>query len=266
MNGNNRALKLYGGNGDATPVAVIDEYEKLPGASNARYVLADDGKEYVMKGPTLSPNNPFVAANEWIAVRLAEELGLPVLDHRILKRGRDLFFGSAYMQAGSYSPELTAQLFAKCDNRDAIYMVVAFDIWLINHDRHNENLIVRHFRKPRPPNQLFPNDHSHLLVNESSPRLSSELKKCLDDAPARFVTLQFVRESIINPTMLSDAIGRIEAVADRTIQSVVASTPISLLPTEDRAIYADFLIRRRRKLRVVVQNGRHAFPKLEGSL
>ncbi len=66
--------------------------------------------------------------------------------------------------------------------------------------------------------------------------------------------------------MLSDAIKRIEAVADRTIQSVVASTPTSLLPSDDRAIYADFLIRRRRKLRAVVQNGRHAFPKLEGSL
>jgi hypothetical protein len=268
MNGNAGTRGKAQQNGDATPLAVVDEYEKLPGVSNARYVLAEDGREYVMKGPSLSPNNPLVAANEWVAARLVEALGLPILDHRILKKGRDLFFGSAYMQAGSYSDFLTAQLFAKCDNRDDIYAIVAFDIWLINHDRHNQNLIVRHFRKPKPPNQLFPNDHSHLLVNESpdAPRRSADLMGCLDDPPARFVTLSFVRDSIVNAEMLSAAITRIEVLPEQMIRSAVASTPNALLPPADRAIYADFLVRRRRKLKRVVQNGRRAFPKLEGSL
>lgn len=268
MNGKSETRGKGRQNGDATPLAVIDEYAPLPGASNARYVLADDENEYVMKGPSLSPSNPLVAANEWVAVRLLDALGLPILDHRILKKGRDLFFGSAYMQAGSYSDFLTAQLFAKCDNRDDIYAIVTFDIWLVNHDRHNQNLIVRHLRKPNPPNQLFPNDHSHLLVNESpiAPKRTADLMGCLNDPPARFVSLPFIRESIVNAEMLSAAIARIEALPEQTIRSAVASTPTALLPAADRAIYADFLVRRRRKLKSVVQNGRRAFPKLEGSL
>jgi hypothetical protein len=252
-------------NGDTTPLAVIDEYATLPGASGARYVRAEDDNEYVMKGPTLSPSNPTVGGNEWVAARLAEAVGLPTLDHRILLKGEDLFFGSAFMGSGTFTPEITAPLFAKCDNRDQIYGIVAFDVWMINSDRHNQNLVVRHRRRSEVQNELLPNDHSHLLVSESEPRLGSELMACLNDPPGRFVCLQFVRESIVNRKLLSTAIDRIENLSERTIRAAVASTPSQLLATTDRAIYADFLVQRRTLLRGLMQNAGRLFPNLEGS-
>jgi hypothetical protein len=252
-------------NGDTRPLAVIDEYEELPGASGARYVRAEDENEYVMKGPSLAPSNPTVGGNEWIAARLAEAVGLPILDHRILYKGEDLFFGSAFMGRGTFTPEITAPRFAKCDNREQIYGIVAFDIWLINSDRHHQNLVIRHHKRPEVKDELLANDHSHLLVSESRPQRSSELMACLNDPPGRFICLQFVRDSIVDRKRLSDAIDRIENLPEQTIRSAVASTPSQLLATADRAIYADFLIQRRTLLRGLMQNAGRLFPNLEGS-
>jgi hypothetical protein len=253
-------------NGDPTPLAVIDEYETLPGASNALYVLAEDDAEYVIKGPSLAPSNPTVGGNEWVAARLAEALGMPILDHRILQRGAEFFFGSVYLQKGKITPEITPEWLDRCENPDLIYDIVAFDVWLINGDRHHENLIVRHLKRPEVRDQLFPNDHSHLMVNETAPKAMPELMGWIDKPAAGFVWLSILKERITDSKKLGAAISRVEELPESLIRQIVASTPSPLLATSDRTVYADFLIQRQRRVRAVLQTDRRIFPNLRGSL
>ena len=100
-------------------VKVVEDYGPIGrGASKAHYVLAENGSNYIVKGPTLTPEHPYVAANEIITASLAEQLGLPVLDSRIALLGDTFVFASAYMSEGTFYPDTTESLFNMCSNRD----------------------------------------------------------------------------------------------------------------------------------------------------
>lgn len=237
------------------------------GASNARFVLATDENEYIIKGPSLAPDNPMVGANELIAARLAARLGLPVLGHAVISWRGELFFASNWMDRSQFSPALDRELFLKCENRGCIYGAVVFDAWLINKDRHNENLVARRISRTGPPrHNLLLNDHSHLLVSPSQPTVISNLMAQLDRPASNFVSLDFVRESIVEPARVRDALSTVEGLSDQEITTVVSSTPDGLLSARDQGVYAEFLVQRRSRLRTVMQNERNAFPNLKGAI
>lgn len=237
------------------------------GASNARYVLASDGREYIIKGPSLAPDNPRVGANELIAARLAARLGLPVLDHNVITWRGEHFFGSEWMDKSRFSPALDRELFLKCENRDCVYEGVVFDGWLINKDRHNENLIARRRnRTGLPRHVLLLNDHSHLLVSPSGPTAINRLMGELDRPVGAFVSLDFVRESIADAGRVREALAAVEQLPDGDIEAVVGATPDGLLAEGDRTVYAEFLVQRRSRLRAVMQNEQGAFPNLKEAI
>jgi hypothetical protein len=237
------------------------------GASNARYIEATDGNEYLIKGPSLAPDNPMVGANELIAVRLASKLGLPVLGHAVVERNGDWFFASNWMNKAQFSPALDRELFLNCENRDCIYGTVVFDAWLINKDRHNENLVARRVSRTGPPRHtLLLNDHSHLLASPLQPRLPSQLMGHVDNPAAHYVSLDFVRESIRGATQLSGALDAIEQLSDEEVAAVVDATPDELLNAVNKPLYADFLNQRRIRLRGVMQKELSPFPNLRGSI
>jgi len=244
---------------------VVDDYGPIgKGASEARSVLAENGEEYIIKGPSLVPEHPTVGANEWIAARLAEALGLPILDHRILTMGGELFFASAWMQKPSFYPAIDAEIFQRCENRDRIYGVVIFDCWFINQDRHGANLVVRHSRNGN--HLMILNDHSHLLVSPLGPQKSEDLMGHLNDPPSRFIRLPFIRDGITNPSEIRAVLDQIEALSDTQIRAAVNSTPVKLLSVAEQGIYGDFLVERRACLREVMHHGSAAFPNLEGTI
>jgi hypothetical protein len=244
---------------------VVDDYGEVgKGASRAHTVLAENGEDYIIKGPSFVPEHPTVAANEWIAAQLADALGLPVLDYRIVTMGGSLFFASTWMQKPTFMPAIDAETFQKCENRQRAYGVVVFDCWLVNRDRHSENLIVRTSRQGN--RLMILNDHSHLLVSPSEPTKMSELQGSVKAPPAPFVWLPFLRDAITDPSEIRQVLDQIDALSEDFIRSVVSGTPEQLLSTADQAIYADFLVERRACLREVMQTGSAVFPKLEGSI
>lgn len=237
------------------------------GASNARYIEATDGEEYLIKGPSLAPDNPMVGANELVAVRLAERLGLPVLGHAVVERRGEWFFASNWMDSSRFSPALDKELFGKCENRDCVYGTVVFDAWLINKDRHNENLVARRVNRTGPPRHaLLLNDHSHLLVSPSGPTDLSKLMGELDRPASRFVWLDFLRASIRGVTRLAEALSAIEQLSDEEVKDIVDLTPDPLLSPSDKRTYTDFLNQRRVRLRAVMQKEPSPFPNLRGSI
>lgn len=247
------------------PLPVVDDLGEVgKGASKARTVLAENGEEYIVKGPSLVPEHPTVGANEWIAARLADALGLPILDHRIVTMRGEVFFASAWMQKPSFYPAIDAEIFQRCANRARIYAVVAFDCWLINQDRHGANLVVRHSRNGA--HLMILNDHSHLLVSPLGPVKIEDLMGCLGDPPGRFIRLPFVRDCITDAGEIRAVLDQIEGLSETQIRAAVNSTPTALLPVAGQSVYGDFLVERRARLREVLHNGSAAFPNLEGKI
>jgi len=129
------------------------------GASAAHYVLAENGIEYIIKGPSFTPQHPYVAANELLAALIARQLGLPILDFAVVQMGQDLFFASAFMQGGTFHPQIRTDLFDRCENKERVYGMLVFDAWICNIDRHDGNLLVRTTRRGGQ-------EHTTLLLND----------------------------------------------------------------------------------------------------
>jgi hypothetical protein len=248
------------------PLEIDLEYpDYAAGVSAAKFVRAENGSEYIVKGPSLTPDHPQVAANELIAAMLADQIRLPILDHRILSRGTNLFFASARMAANTFEL-LTEEIYMRCSNRSIIYLVVAFDVWLVNSDRHNGNLLARATLSGDESRTyaLLSNDHSHCLVmpHQSASMLAGLIDAPLDCSDRRFVHMDFIRHDIVDETRMIESVERIESVADQVVDDIVGSIPDVLLGDADRPLYVQFLIKRRNRLRSIFAAGGQLLPNL----
>jgi len=218
-----------------------------------------------MKGPSLAPKNPYVAANELISTALAELLGLPVLDYCLLELAGSLFFGSAWMHKADFVPQISERLFQQCTNRDLVYRLVAFDVWVGNIDRHARNLVVRR-TKTNVSGQytlnLLLNDHSHCLL---PPNLQPDnLAERVVLPVGRHVQLPFLRAAIVDGASLRRAIDAVMGIPDDTLRLLIDQTPSEFLPLLARPVVSRFLIDRRSKLRQIFQVCQRDFANLRG--
>lgn len=241
--------------------------DSADGASHAKFVRAEDRNDYIIKEPKLTPEHRLVAANELIAVQLAAHVGIPVREHAVLAMGPDLFFGSSRMIANTFET-LTEALYRRCGNRSIIYQVVAFDVWLINGDRHNGNLLARVVPGSKPSEYaLLANDHSHCLV---WPREDASVLTGLVGAPLDctrrppFVKIPFIRGDIVDGSKIHQAIDQIESITDQALDAIVNSVPDGLIDANDRVIYGGFLKGRRDRLRKIFHDGGSLLPNLTG--
>jgi hypothetical protein len=201
-------------------------------------------------------------------VQLAQALGIPVLDFAVLAMGPDLFFGSEMMERNTYDT-LTRALYLRCTNRSIIYKIVAFDVWLVNDDRHENNLLVRlvHQKGQEPRYELLANDHGHCLVlpRQDAGELVDLINAPLDCRQRRpFVQVRFVRDDITETTRMAHAIREIQAITDQKLDDIIASVPSGLIGAAERAVYANFLKGRQDRLGWVFQNGGDLLPNLRG--
>jgi hypothetical protein len=246
---------------------ILDDYGPVgDGASGAHTALAENLDDYLLKGPAYAKDHPQVAGNEIVAAELADLLGLPILDHTIAQLDDDLFFASSYMPKGSWFPNTTAELLETCANRDRVYDLVVFDIWICNVDRHSGNLLVRVKRLRNSKEEvrtLILNDHSHTLVLPGNK--ATELQTLVESPAERYLQLGFVRDEITDSDRLGDAIGAVERVSDYDIEHIVASIPEPLLANGDRAHYISLLEKRRDAVRQLIDRSPDLLPALGGS-
>jgi hypothetical protein len=247
-------------------VSVVDDYGPVGrGASAAHYVLAENGNEYIAKGPVFSPGHRYVAANELIVACLAGRLGLPVLDFCILEMNGQLFFGSSWMQGPSFAPQINEDLFNRCENRTRVYDLVVFDSWVCNVDRHHENLVVRCAKKKAGGGDhhlMLLNDHSHCLVLPG--QTPASLPPLLDTPPGGYVRLGFVQAAVKERAYLKASLEKVGGIQGKVISDAVEAVPEEFLPAGERGAVADFLLQRQSRLRTVFRNGLSCFANLGG--
>lgn len=208
---------------------------------------------------------------------LASVLRLPILDFCVLERPSDgeLFFGTIFMDAGTYYDTLTVDVFQKCENQEVIYDLVIFDAWLLNVDRHSENLKARRNRPGRKKGAAAPSgtEHHRLLLNDHSHALMRPGVTPFDLAknPGEAVTRQhvaqipFIADAIVQKSRLDDAITACEAITSDVVGALVRSIPDQFLPADQQPDLEAFIVTRKNMLRDLIGNGQSLFPNLEGA-
>jgi hypothetical protein len=212
----------------------------------ARLVRADDGSDWVAKGKPFSHYRPYEAANELIAWRLAKAVGLPVLDARILRCRKQMCFGTRLMPEGTFERRLTAKRYRSCVNRNICPLVLLFDAWLGNVDRHEENLLPRRIANEW---QLVLIDHGSVLVH---PLLTIDELADKVDAPLRNYGMHALKSVYDAPLAMYRALDAVEFVPEADIARCVADVPTELLGDQDKAVVERFLTERRRLLRELI--------------
>jgi hypothetical protein len=244
------------------PLYIIDDYGPIggDGMMNARHVLAANGSEYVIKGPTTSPGYKYVGANELICAKLAKGLGLPVLEHDLLQDDNKLFFGSLHMRTSDFYQELTPGLFARCINAQVVYLMVAFDTWVCNNDRHEENLIARRLSTGPGVERLLLicNDHSNALLHTVRP---SGLKM-FDMSMAEAVLVPFVRDFLTDAGLFRAELNKVIQYPRSLIKSAVQAVPTQWLGPREKSQVEDFLISRQGRLLSNVRASLACLPRM----
>jgi hypothetical protein len=231
------------------------------GASLAHYILGENGSEYLAKGTIYNSTLPYVASNEYICAHIASALSLPVLDFRIIEFGKDLLFGSSYIEKGrQFYPGITEDLFNQCANKGRCYDVVAFDILVYNTDRHQGNLLVRTIGPRGSDELLFLNDHSHALVQAG--KTPADMGGLRDRHPG--VAIDFVRNAITSRSSLDQAVSLIEGSGEAIVKEALRSVPEGFLAGNDVNLVQEFLLYRCSNLRAIINSALHVFPQLRG--
>lgn len=245
---------------------VLNDYGYVgDGVSGARYVLAENHVEYIVKGPLLSPGEPFVAVNELLSAILGKALGLPVLDYALVEMNGQTLFASPWMQRGTFDPGIAEATFLQCENRDRVYDLVVFDALICNEDRHDQNLMVRRQRRAGQPDRLglLMNDHSRALLPPGM--TPATINRWLGTTPERFIRLDFVRRAVAEFAPLEAAISAVERIGDEQIRSCVRIMPDDVLDSADQPPIEQFLLDRRAELRRVFNAAAPAFAALQGA-
>jgi len=246
------------------PLPVVRDYGAVgSGASQPRFVMASNGSEYIIKGPSLVAAHRYVAANEIIGAALADLLEIPVVDHRLVSLGGNLFFASARMSPGTFSGMQRSD-FDRASNKIVSYQITVLDVLICNVDRHEQNLLLRWVdpNDQSGPCVIVANDHSHCLVQPGQSASSlSALKGSFKTEYAG--KLDYVKESIEKTDLLGESIKRAETLADSEISHLIESIPDELLPEPDKPAYTELLVDRKSNLRRLFSNNRSCFPRLE---
>lgn len=231
--------------------------------SGARHVIAENGHEYIVKGPTLAPDRPYIAANELICARLARAMNLPVLDFCLVEWSGDLMFGAAWMPKDTFIPFGTPSVLDSCQNRDRLYDLALFDAWVCNRDRHGANLPIRVHVDAlgTERRQFLLTDHEHCLV---APDMTmDDLRRGVSAPLNSFIFLNYIKAFISDPYRLDESLGHLLSIPFDLLTQIVHSTPDRLMTKPDRLELARFLFERRAFIKSRLADAREVeFPAL----
>jgi len=219
---------------------VVDLGPVGDGASQARFFQAENGTEYLVKSPALSKNNKYVCANEIIASSLAISLGLPSLEWRLLSFAQELYFGC---QKVDFAPRFFQKIFDQCKNKARAYDMVAFDIFVINRDRHDGNIMARKVQKKPDQYVLLMIDHSHALVFPG--RTVNDLTEDVEYVSEKIIKSSIIKTALTDPDLFDSSVSSISSISDYHIEHAVNQVPTIWLADSEKDILVSFLKQRR---------------------
>lgn len=180
-------------------------------------------------------SNPGLAANEFIATRLAMALGVPVpMGDAADWEGHRAFVSAQVDLAGEVPPPAdVGAVVAKMSEQAA--MIFIFDVFILNDDRHEENLLYH------PTVGLWAIDHEQALGGKSV--MEPTKLKSLQDSAIYIPCDAFLD---LAPTDLLKPAQRVKSLPMAAIESAVKEAQIRRLLTGGQAAAVTKFLRHRR--------------------
>jgi hypothetical protein len=196
-----------------------------------------------------------LAANEFIAYRLARVINLPVAEIRFVKVGEQLGAVSLIKQAKPlyHWSQLSSHVLHDISNYivypDRLLKAFVFDIWICNFDRHGRNAIAF---TTGDKYDFYLIDHGLALAGALQ-RVNYSWDDPFWDNKVSFKYLKGTQRYIKNYDGLEPYIKQIQNISPSSITSIVNSIPHHFLPSETKTILKKFLFHRQQKLPEIVQ-------------
>ncbi|MEK7122365.1 MAG: HipA family kinase [Patescibacteria group bacterium] len=183
------------------------------------------------------PDMPYIVANEYAANRLASAILLPTPPGFIVEKDSKPYFVSMdFNLAGEALPPIQPDRVVEA-LPELSAGVIAFDIWVCNRDRHEENL---HYDLTTNRLEVF--DHSHALLGDG------DVDQFLAKKNELAIETHCLAPSLIIMETMVHWIDRIKAIPEYYIREVLADSVSLGFPQGREGQCADMLIDRRRNL------------------
>jgi hypothetical protein len=189
----------------------------------------DDGLDYMLKDD--SGGAP-VRAREWICHALADNAGLPVLEHRPILDGTGrVLFGSRYLlnggPGGATGYKILAGALPLAEARDVLSAIYAVDLFLGNWDRHADNLMIEQDASPRIRVMDF---------SEAPALIDPAARKKIPGAGTATVASGRTLRALygFSNDAAMRALNRLDAVTDARLKEIVDVMPADWLPSAVR--------------------------------
>ncbi|ASA19855.1 HipA family kinase [Paenibacillus donghaensis] len=230
----------------------------------------EDGQTYVVKFIN-NRAGPGILANELIAYRLGQWLGLPIAPYRIVQITKDLLdvFPAlksldipAGLHLGSLYFEQGTTLFKKhnlalCKNLYHSAGMIVFDHWINNWDRHiaQDNLLY------------LPDQQKIQMIDHSDAFFGPDWNKneFMDDANKMDIFWGPIYEVFVpfidSPDPFGHYVSLVEKISEKTVIQAVKGLPKQWgISREDVTDLIDFLLCRRKLVRNALEELRDHFP------
>lgn len=222
------------------------------GATGSRFCTL----EGVVK--TASPQAAYTVVNEYVASRIAGLLALPVPPGAItqLDDGTLSFVMMKFGKKGDKPPPADAHDFVQ--NRPRLAAgIVLFDAWVLNKDRHAENLAWY----PGGQGWVSIFDHGHALFGTEADKGVETLNSMVNDPCLGHGCL------VGELTVASDVeswIEQIEAVRDSAIKEICQPlTGLGVCIRDESVKLEEVLVHRRKTIRTLVKASHDKFTKIK---
>lgn len=225
--------------------------EQLPGASAPqRCTLSGVAKRN-------SDGAPYAVPNEFICGRLALLIGLPIPPGVVVTtdNGKLAYIALQFGPRGERPPPVNVQQLVE-DNPHTAAGVIAFDCWVGNPDRHQENIAyVR--GEPKIPLTIF--DHSHALLGNQVGIGIQQLNNTKDDP----WVLGFLPQHVTSSKEFRDWASRISAIPEKLIRDICAMVVHEDgLTVDECAAVVDFLAHRKDRVLEKIGGAKGAMPNV----
>lgn len=234
----------------------------------ALFTIRCGPKTYFCKGMSI---NRYAPANEWICNRLALALDIPVLAADIISCEGAHFFGAPFIpEDRRHIGRLSIQdaRFKQATNAARIcYQAVCFDAWVVNPDRHAENIMVYGSDGTQPWTAAL-HDHDRALLGSNKARNDVQ---ALTSDPINGWELnrtRWIRDDNLNDWYLAitdwdslhSEVKLIKSLDDDLIKQTVNSAPPQIISNKDKSAIIKMLLARKAKLDEIVDARRGHFP------
>jgi len=206
-----------------------------------------------------SQKRPFIVANELICFNLGRAILLPMPPGFITKsNGIPHYTSLNFSLSGDQLPPVDPEIVVR-DCPNIVGGILAFDIWIVNSDRHTTNLA-----HDEDSHKVVVFDHSHAFFHGYDAQVARNSLQQKQDQLG--IGGHCLAQELLDPITIKQWITKICQIPEFYITGVMKAATEVGLPDSDIQFCVDYLSDRRQRLEDLIRANRGVFPKVPATL